>query len=520
MRIGIRVQGFAPLQQRMPHQTPRIRRLPQSFLLFHTVVGHPIRNDRRGFSTTPNLSAVPAAVRNEPPLPASSSQTEITTITLHRTIQSKSFRNGNQLVFTKAIQGASPRSIKLVEVGDLVRVAVQDEKQGKDLLIGWGVYNEKSLYKIRILCHRFLQPTLFATLSDAELTNDERLVLILTHQIQRAYDLRRHILNLPNASTDTYRLIHGEGDQLSGLAVDIVGGNHAVVMSGAAWCEVHRECIYQVLENVLPDGTTIHWQRAADRLKQDSYSVAVPVEGVDHTAASNDELVVSARENTIEYESYPASSSNQKTGVYCDQRENRLLVARHCRGKRVLDLCCFHGGFSLHAAKLGEAMSCLGVDSSAAAIATARANAIRNGVAHNVQFVQSDITPFLQSTDQQFDVVILDPPKLAPSAKVLEKAPREYHALNRDAVRAVDDAKGGLLLTCTCSSAMTQEEGGQYFLRMVQAAALAAGKQITLLSVQGAAPCHTIAPISFPAGAYLTAALFYVHPVDTNRVTV
>jgi 23S rRNA (cytosine1962-C5)-methyltransferase len=499
-----------------------MRKLPQSFLPFHMVVGQQTpRRARRCFSTTPHLSAVSAAVRNEPPQPASSSQTEITTITLHRTIQSKSFRNGNQLVFTKAIQGASPRSIQTVKVGDLVRVAVQDEKQGKDLLIGWGVYNEKSLYKIRILCHRFLQPTLFATLADAELTNDERLVLILTHQIQRAYDLRRHILNLPNASTDTYRLIHGEGDQLSGLAVDIVGGNHAVVMSGAAWCEVHRECIYQVLENVLPDGTTIHWQRAADRLKQDSYSAAAPVvEGVENTTAYNDELVVVARENTIEYESYPASSSNQKTGVYCDQRENRLLIARHCRGKRVLDLCCFHGGFSLHAAKLGEAMSCLGVDSSAAAIATAQANAIRNGVAHSVQFVQSDVTPFLQSTDQQFDVVILDPPKLAPSAKVLEKASRKYHALNRDAVRAVDDAKGGLLLTCTCSSAMTQEEGGQYFLRMVQAAALAAGKQITLLSVQGAAPCHTIAPISFPAGAYLTAALFYVHPVDTKQVTV
>jgi 23S rRNA (cytosine1962-C5)-methyltransferase len=340
-----------------------------------------------------------------------------------------------------------------LKMGDLVRVAVQDEKQGKDLLIGWGVYNEKSLYAIRMLCHRFLQPKLFEQLADVQLTNDERMAAILTFQIQRADDVRRNMLSFPNANTDTYRLIHGEGDQLSGLAVDIIGGNHAVVMSGASWCEIHRKCILRVLENVLPNGTTIHWQRSADRLKQDSYT-ADPPKSDDTSTMPEDEMVV-ARENTIEYESYPASKSNQKTGVYCDQRENRLLLAKLCRGKRVLDLCCYHGGFSLHAAKLGHAESCLGVDSSAAAIATARANAIRNGVAHSVQFLQSEITPFLQSGDQQFDIVVLDPPKLAPSAKVLEKASRKYHALNRDAVRAVDDAKGGLLLTCTCSAAMT-----------------------------------------------------------------
>ena len=220
------------------------------------------------------------------------------------------------------------------------------------------------------------------------------------------------------------------------------------------------------------------------------------------------EMVVSI-ENGLSFETYP-SGDGQKTGVYCDQRENRMSIARLCRDKRVLDLCCFTGGFSLNAAAAG-AKSCVGVDSSAVAIETCQKNAVRNNLHETTSFVQSDITEYMQSTDERFDVIILDPPKLAPSSKVLEKAKRKYHALNRDAINLVDN-DGGLLLTCTCSAAMTQEAGGEYFLKMVQAAALAAGKQVTLLNVSGAAPCHSRSPISFPAGAYLTAALFYVHP--------
>jgi 23S rRNA G2069 N7-methylase RlmK/C1962 C5-methylase RlmI len=100
-------------------------------------------------------------------------------------------------------------------------------------------------------------------------------------------------------------------------------------------------------------------------------------------------------------------------------------------------------------------------------------------------------------------------------AKILDKARRKYHALNRDAMNAIDERNGGLLLTCSCSAAMTQAEGGQYFLKMVQGAALAAGRSVTLLSVSGAAPCHTQSPIAFPASSYLTAALFHVHPKVT-----
>lgn len=356
------------------------------------------------------------------------------------------------------------------------------------------------------LSPRFLQPQLYQSLCDA-VDVDQAWSSILEHHIEAAI-LQRRAIGLPNSSTDTYRLINGEGDSLSGLAVDVIS-NHLVVMSSASWTEQHRAIVEKSLAKAFPD-FQLHWKTAPLRLKQDGYEMQEGVENSDDcNDTSGDAEMVLSKENGLLFETYP-SGDGQKTGVYCDQRENRQTIAQLCRHKRVLDLCCFTGGFALHAAAAGAA-SCVGVDSSAAAIGTCQKNAVRNNLQETVSFVQSDITEYMQSAEEQFDVVILDPPKLAPSNKMLEKAKRKYHALNRDAINLVD-SKGGLLLTCTCSAAMTQEGGGEFFLKMVQAAALAAGKQVTVLSVAGAAPCHTRSPISFPASAYLTAALFYVHP--------
>jgi 23S rRNA G2069 N7-methylase RlmK/C1962 C5-methylase RlmI len=92
----------------------------------------------------------------------------------------------------------------------------------------------------------------------------------------------------------------------------------------------------------------------------------------------------------------------------------------------------------------------------------------------------------------------------------LNKASKKYLSLNRDALRLISN-DGGLFMTCSCSSAMTQKDGGNFFLQTVQQASLGAKREVTLLQVNGAAPCHTQSPASFPAGNYLTAAIFYVH---------
>ena len=164
----------------------------------------------------------------------------------------------------------------------------------------------------------------------------------------------------------------------------------------------------------------------------------------------------------------------------------------------------------------GGASSCTGVDSSQDAIDAAIANAELNGLDDSrIQFLRDDIAQYMKDANddaKEYDVIVLDPPKLAPSVSGLDRASRKYHALNRDAMKIIDRKEGGLLLTCTCSGAMTQKDGGNFFLQTVQNAALAAGRQVTLLRKSGAAPCHTQSPASYPAGNYLTAALFYVSP--------
>ena len=162
----------------------------------------------------------------------------------------------------------------------------------------------------------------------------------------------------------------------------------------------------------------------------------------------------------------------------------------------------------MSAAKHG-ASSCIGVDSSRRAVELATRNAERNGLDSICSFEASDVSAFLNNNDEVYDVVICDPPKLAPSIRDLPRAKRKYQKINALALNAVKP--GGLLLTCSCSSAMTTSEGA--FLAMLREAAKDAGKRLTLLRTAGAAADHVLHP-AFPEGAYLTAAL--VQGVDAD----
>lgn len=408
--------------------------------------------------------------------------------------------------------------------------AKHKDEINKSQLIGYGVYNPHSMYRVRILLHESLHPGLSKDIismrkriqrggvdGNAVDADSSALLSILERKINDAIYLRL-AMNLPSHGvTDTYRLINGEGDGLSGLAVDIIGGTTAIIMSSAAWCEIHKNHIIFSLEKSLREHPSyidvdveVIWRNTPSRLIQDGYEV-------DNTGLKNDDVSVVATESSVKYLTYPFSDG-QKTGFYCDQRENRMMIAKYCENKRVLDLCCYSGGFSLNAMIRGKAASALGIDSSQDAVDAAVANAQLNGLDRaDVSFIRDDIASFMKNAierNDEYDVVILDPPKLAPSISSLTKASRKYHSLNRDAMNLINKSRGGLLLTCTCSAAMTQHSGGQYFLSMVNTAALSAKRQATLLQVNGAAPCHTQSPASFPAGNYLTCALFFVGPSD------
>mmetsp|Transcript_37025 Transcript_37025/g.75468 ORF Transcript_37025/g.75468 Transcript_37025/m.75468 type:complete len:599 (+) Transcript_37025:230-2026(+) len=528
----------------------------------------------RCFSVVPAAASATASESSSSKI-RSAPQQEV--VLVRRNRQSMAFRNGSPLVFSGAIEstytvGSSDEALP-PQMGSLVLVSVSpknngggndrnDRKRGggrgskrkvneggsnkksiphqainvnnddkvheaqvvkNSQDIGYGVYNPESMYRVRILCHSSSHNAVFREVKQilkekGSSGEGEALGLIVRSKLRDAVKSRL-FLNLPSESTDSYRLVNGEGDGLSGLAVDVLGGKVAVVMSSAAWVELHKDLIIECLSDILKHdhpsyesngGLEIIWRNTPSRLKMDGYLKADDDDG----DTESNECVI-AKESNVLYQTFPFSSG-QKTGFYCDQRDNRLEVANLCNGKRVLDLCCYNGGFALNAILHGGATSCLGVDSSQDAIDAAISNAELNGLDEGkIHFVRDDIAHYMKQAhdeDTEYDVIVLDPPKLAPSTSGLDRASRKYFALNRDAMKLINKEAGGLLLTCTCSGAMTQKEGGNFFLQTIKSAALAAGRQVTMLKKSGAAPCHTQCPASYPAGAYLTAALFYVSP--------
>jgi 23S rRNA (cytosine1962-C5)-methyltransferase len=175
----------------------------------------------------------------------------------------------------------------------------------------------------------------------------------------------------------------------------------------------------------------------------------------------------------------------QKTGFYCDQRDTRLLVRAFAKGRRVLDTFCYTGGFSLNAG-IGGATAVLGIDSSVHAIALAQKNAELNKLTH-VTFEENDAMKAIQ-THTGYDFIILDPPKLAPSRQHVEKAKSHYLKLNREAIAQLP--ADGLLLTCSCSSAMDLT----LFKRLLLEAAMGCQRHIQIITTGGGGPDHPINP--------------------------
>lgn len=374
-------------------------------------------------------------------------------------------RRGHPWIFPKAILQSvgNPRS------GDLVTIF-----SAQKLNLGIGVYNEKSLYCVRVL-----------TLS-AENIAATTLTDIVKERLNSAIVIRRS-LNLPNALTSAYRLFNSEADGLSGLTIDRF--NHTLVVSSSAfWVEAQQRVIMDILKQLLPNDS-IHWVSQKKPLALDGWEVQdSEPKGAPTTVC----------EAGVYYEVDFANS--QKTGLFLDQRENHQRIGALACGKRVLDLYTYTGGFALHAAK-GGALSVTAVDSSAAAIKQAERNAALNNLAA-IKWIEGDAKDYLASAGD-YDLVILDPPKLIPSKRHLQQAKNLYRFLHGEIFKNL--LPGSLLLTCNCSAALSSED----FVNLVSAGAQAVGKRARILGIYGPANCHpTLA--AFPEGNYLTAVLLAV----------
>lgn len=284
------------------------------------------------------------------------------------------------------------------------------------------------------------------------------------------------------------RLIFSESDGLSGLVVDRYG-DYLSVQITAGGLDRYRDLILDHLQNTLaPAGICLR----VDEKTASHEGIPQADQWVRGTPPGGPVAFV---QNGLQWN--VDLLSGQKTGTYLDQQANHAAAAKYLRGRRVLDVCCYVGGFGLVAAA-GGATEVVGIDASQKALDAAAENARRNGIT-NASFVKTDCFDFLHHAAQRgetFDAVVLDPPRFAGSRHQIDSALRAYQKLNSAAVQLLPP--GGVLVTNSCSGRVSRSD----FLNVLSDVARRTGRHISILESRGASPDHPIS-VSCPETDYL-----------------
>lgn len=375
-------------------------------------------------------------------------------------VQLKYYSN-HPCIYPAMIAGVSPEAAP----GQWVHVY---DREGR--LYGAGLFNPKARVPLRVLHH------------GSEPAGEEH----MTRLLDRAIDLRLDYLNLPD-TTDAFRVVHSDGDGLSGLVVD----KYQDVLS----VEVHSLGIFQRLPDWMLHmhrrlGTTKAVVEVDDRI--------AGFEGIKNAGTLSDAVrQVRIREHGIRYE--VNFEEGHKTGFFCDQRENRRRFAEQVRDRRVLDLCCYTGGFALAAKVNGGAADVTGVDLDEKAVAQAKRNANLNQA--RIQWIHVDAFSYarqMQQNSEQWDAVVLDPPKLIHTRDDASEGFKKYEDLNKLAISLVKP--GGMFLTCSCSGLLPELD----FEEAVTRAAHRLQRRLQFLERTGAGPDHPVMS-NCPESRYLKA---------------
>lgn len=352
--------------------------------------------------------------------------------------------------------------------------------------LGRGFYSPKSAIAVRVLS---LDP---ATRLDGG---------FFRNRLKRALELRR-TFDLPSSEpgreTTAYRAVHGEGDGLPGLIVDVFG-DVVCVQLNTIGMRLREGLVYDAIASELSPRAIVD-RTGETAAKMEGFELTP---GVVRGDASLTEIVFRERGLTL---AIPLAIG-QKTGFYVDQRPLRGRVETLARGKRVLDAYSFVGAFALGAAR-GGATSVTAVDESAPAVAVGADLARRHGYEDRISFVRADARKFLETASNEggYDLVVCDPPKLATTQKSRDGALGAYQRLAVSACRATKP--GGILVFCSCSGAVSTED-------LVRALALGA-RQANLSAVvverltQG--PDHPVSA-AFPEGLYLKSLIAQIVPI-------
>ena len=314
------------------------------------------------------------------------------------------------------------------------------------------------------------------------------------HRLEVALDLRRSLNLVDNPENNTYRLVHGEGDNLPGLIIDVYGQT-AVMQAHSAGMHVDRmeiaEALSEVMSNIVKhiyykSETTLPFK--ADLGPENGFIKGGSPENV-------------ALENGLKF--HVDWLKGQKTGFFVDQRENRHLLERYSKGRNVLNMFCYTGGFSFYAMR-GGANLVHSVDSSAKAIDLTNQNVELNfpGDERHQAFAE-DAFKYLDRMGDQYDLIILDPPAFAKHRDALRNALRGYSKLNAKAFEKIKP--GGILFTFSCSQVVDKKD----FRNAVFTAAAQSGRSVRILHQLTQPGDHPV-NIYHPEGEYLKGLVLYV----------
>jgi 23S rRNA (cytosine1962-C5)-methyltransferase len=379
------------------------------------------------------------------------------------------WRGGHPWIFQKLVDKPAQRP----KPGSIVDVVGVDGDW-----IGRGFYNGHSRIALRMLE------------ADPDVAVD---AAWFAHRIAEAVRLRRDVLKLDEVS-DAWRVVHSEGDGLSGLVVDRYADLLVVEFFSAGMFR-HREWIYDALRAQFP-GCRLHAFADEHVQKQESFDFKPW-----NSAGTGPSAPAVITEHGVKFRADPAGA--HKTGFFADQRENRQWLSQQAEGRRVLDLCCNTGGFGVYAAVRG-ASEVVGVDIDQDVLEIARGNAKLNTPFESgarIRFVQADIFPWLRdaaANGEAWDVVVLDPAKMTRDREQVIPALKKYLDMNKLALGVVKP--GGLLATFSCTGLVSEEQ----FLDMLRRAGYYAGRTLQVLKVAGAGPDHPFLA-SVPESRYLKA---------------
>ena len=371
-------------------------------------------------------------------------------------------------VFSGAIQ----RMDEGIGEGDLVRVLAENGG-----FIAVGHYQIGSI-AVRVLSFR-----------DVEI--DEK---FWESRLTSALQMRISIGIADNPQNNTYRLVHGEGDNLPGLVIDCYGKT-AVMQAHSVGIHVCRKEIAKALMKVMGNRIEHVFYKSETTLP---FKAELGQENGFIIGGSDDNT---ALENGLKF--HVDWLRDQKTGFFVEQRENRSLLEKYARGKRVLNMFCYTGGFSFYAMR-GGAEQVHSVDSSGKAIELTRANVELNfpGDSRHEAFCE-DAFKFLEKAGNQYDLIILDPPAFAKHRGALHNALKGYTRLNRAALEKIKS--GGILFTFSCSQVVTKDN----FRNAVFTAAAQSKRKVRILHQLHQPADHPV-NIYHPEGEYLKGLVLYV----------